>query len=224
MELWITILFSPAEHKWHSEDCQDFLLSFSPQLVPHKRSSYLLSSILWASCENKKKTERDLQKSLEALRVPDLLWRREKRPFLLRKRLILARLAAGHVPASLPSPPAWRSTQPKSALRHLCAAPYQSSLPPNVSTQLRNSSAPEGVTSPFLSIRERVVCSRGEEGQRSGESVWKSGSPSWVKAVQPQPQPQSKPYGWATIRNWDTLTWSWNGTLQEKVPRSPIFL
>ncbi len=53
---------------------------------------------------NQKETEADLQKSLEALRVPDLLWRREKRPFLLRKRLILARLAAGHVPASLPSP------------------------------------------------------------------------------------------------------------------------
>lgn len=51
---------------------------------------------------------RDSQKSLAVLRGPDLLWRREKRPFLLRKRLILARLAAGHVPASLPSPPARR--------------------------------------------------------------------------------------------------------------------
>lgn len=53
--------------------------------------------------------KRDSQKSLAVLRGPDLLWRREKRPFLLRKRLILARLAAGHVPASLPpSPPGRR--------------------------------------------------------------------------------------------------------------------
>lgn len=87
--------------------------------------------------------ERDLQKSLEALRVPDLLWRREKRPFLLRKRLILARLAAGHVPASLPLPPARRVMQPKGVFGHLCAAPHLSSLPPKASTEQGKSSVPK---------------------------------------------------------------------------------
>ncbi len=75
---------------------------------------------------------------------------------------------------------------------------------------------------PLFSIREPAVCSWGEEGRRREESVWKSGSPSWVRwsslSLSPNPMAERR------SENWDTLSWSWNGSLQEKVLRSPIFL
>lgn len=150
MELWI-IIFSPHQNTSRSQII--LFVLFSPARDPHTQSQFLLLLVLLFILPPADETVQehrvknydsgsDLQKSLEALRVPDLLWRREKRPFLLRKRLILARLAAGHVPASLPSPPAWGLMQPKSALGHPCAAPHLSSLPPKASTQLGKSNAP----------------------------------------------------------------------------------
>lgn len=146
--------------------------------------------------------ERDLQKSLEALLVPDLLWRREKRPFLLRKRLILARLAAGHVPASLPPPPAWGQMQPRSALRHPCAALHLSLPPPKASAilaylkghicKLNRPLSPHPPNHTTSGLQQRT--GRLEEREEYlnfrlsilGEAV--------------QPQPRSKPYGWAMNR------------------------
>lgn len=135
--------------------------------------------------------------------MPDLLWRREKRPFLLRKRLILARLAAGHVPASLPSPPARRWTQPQGcrATPPRCSSPKARRPPkaspfPNSEVTLR-----QGHTC----RRRRRLRSRTQagEGPSDGFSIPGQGRSSLSLRPKAEAEPQSEKLGHAR----SVLTW-----------------
>lgn len=110
-----------------------------------------------------------------------------------------------------------------------CSSPELNA--PKASTQLGKSSATPKRSHLQVIWADASPCSQSEnqrcaaeerkargEGRASERWALHSGWGGSSLSLRPNPMVELR------SENWDTLTWSWNGSLQEKVLRSPIFL